>query len=189
MRHVRRSHGLSQRELAQKLGVTHRCLSELESGMGKQANERYFAVLSASGSAQRSTMLDPLVVRLLVHVVSEMLTGRSFRWIPDGLERIPLNAPVLSHSLPPRGRSCRLCAVLRRAASPKGLASSGLPERGGGRIQRPILASRRGRRRCGWQRNGRGTLAPRPHSDRGGSIRSHPRPGVGVPLGIECRER
>lgn len=49
VRHVRLRHGLTQRELAAKLGVTHRWLSELESGKGKQANERYFAVLGMLG--------------------------------------------------------------------------------------------------------------------------------------------
>lgn len=48
-RHVRKQHGLTQRELAEKLGVTHRWYSELESGKGKQANERYFDVLGALG--------------------------------------------------------------------------------------------------------------------------------------------
>lgn len=49
VRHVRTQHGLTQRELAAKLGVTHRWFSELESGKGKQANDRYFEVLRALG--------------------------------------------------------------------------------------------------------------------------------------------
>lgn len=49
VRHVRARHGLTQRELAARLGVSQRWYSELESGKGKQANERYFEVLSALG--------------------------------------------------------------------------------------------------------------------------------------------
>lgn len=49
VRHVRLRRGLTQRELAARLGVTHRWFSELESGKVKQANERYFAVLGALG--------------------------------------------------------------------------------------------------------------------------------------------
>lgn len=49
VRHVRVAHHLSQRELAEKLGVSHRWLFELESGKGKQLNERYFEVLTALG--------------------------------------------------------------------------------------------------------------------------------------------
>lgn len=49
VRYVRLTHGLTQRELAARLGVTHRWLSELESGKGKQANERYFRVLTSLG--------------------------------------------------------------------------------------------------------------------------------------------
>lgn len=47
VRHTRESHGLSQRELAERIGITQRWLSELESGKGKQINARYFAVLDA----------------------------------------------------------------------------------------------------------------------------------------------
>lgn len=49
VRAVRTRHGLTQRELAARLGVTHRWLSELESGKGKQANQRYFDVLGMLG--------------------------------------------------------------------------------------------------------------------------------------------
>lgn len=49
VRYVRKRHGLTQRELASRLGVTHRWLSELESGHGKQANARYFEVLEMLG--------------------------------------------------------------------------------------------------------------------------------------------
>jgi len=49
VRHVRTKRALTQRELAARLGVSHRWLSELESGKGKQANQRYFEVLSALG--------------------------------------------------------------------------------------------------------------------------------------------
>lgn len=49
VRHVRTKHGLTQRELADRLGVSQRWYSELESGKGKQLNERYFMVLGALG--------------------------------------------------------------------------------------------------------------------------------------------
>lgn len=49
VRHTREAHGLSQRELAERIGVTQRWLSELESGKGKQINERYFSVLAVLG--------------------------------------------------------------------------------------------------------------------------------------------
>ncbi len=49
VRHLRVSHGMSQRDLAERLGVTQRWLSELEAGKGKQANERYFEVLHLLG--------------------------------------------------------------------------------------------------------------------------------------------
>ncbi|GAA4517443.1 helix-turn-helix domain-containing protein [Brevibacterium yomogidense] len=49
VRYVRNHHGVSQRDLAQRLGVTQRWLSELESGKGKQLNDRYFRVLTALG--------------------------------------------------------------------------------------------------------------------------------------------
>jgi len=54
VRHVRVQHGMTQRQLAARLGVTHRWLSELESGKGKQANERYFAVRGALGIRLRA---------------------------------------------------------------------------------------------------------------------------------------
>ncbi|MGI8393058.1 helix-turn-helix domain-containing protein [Leucobacter sp. W1038] len=59
VRHVRRAHGLTQRELAERLGVTHRWLSELESGKGKQANERYFQVLTSLGINLTATVDEP----------------------------------------------------------------------------------------------------------------------------------
>ncbi len=49
VKHIRLRHGLTQRELAARLGVSHRWYSELESGKGKQANERYFEVLERLG--------------------------------------------------------------------------------------------------------------------------------------------
>lgn len=56
--HVRRRHGLTQRDMAARLGVTHRWYSELESGKGKQANARYFAVLAAMGIRLRAEVDD-----------------------------------------------------------------------------------------------------------------------------------
>lgn len=58
VRHVRTRHGLTQRELAARLGVTHRWLSELESGRGKQMNDRYFAVLAQLGIRLTGTVDD-----------------------------------------------------------------------------------------------------------------------------------
>lgn len=49
VRYTRESHKLSQRELAERIGISQRWLSELESGKGKQINDRYFEVLSALG--------------------------------------------------------------------------------------------------------------------------------------------
>lgn len=49
VRHTRQRHGVTQRDLAQRLGVSQRWLSELEAGKGKQANERYFDVLELLG--------------------------------------------------------------------------------------------------------------------------------------------
>lgn len=45
-------------------------------------------------------MTEPLVVRLSGRVVGELLPGGSFRWALEDLGHVPLNAPVLSHSLP-----------------------------------------------------------------------------------------
>ena len=59
VRHVRLAHGLTQRELAERLGVTHRWLSELESGKGKQANERYFQVITSLGINLTATIDEP----------------------------------------------------------------------------------------------------------------------------------
>lgn len=49
VQYIRHAHGLTQRELAARLGVSHRWYNELESGKGKQANERYFEVLERLG--------------------------------------------------------------------------------------------------------------------------------------------
>lgn len=49
VRHIRLENGLNQRELSARLGVSHRWLSELESGKGKQLNERYFEILDMLG--------------------------------------------------------------------------------------------------------------------------------------------
>jgi len=46
---LRKKHGLTQRELASRLEVSQRWLSELELGKGKLANERYFEILAALG--------------------------------------------------------------------------------------------------------------------------------------------
>lgn len=45
VRYVREQHGLNQRDLAARLGVSQRYLSELELGKGKRADARYFQVL------------------------------------------------------------------------------------------------------------------------------------------------
>lgn len=45
-------------------------------------------------------MSDPLIVRLSGRVIGELLPGGSFRWNHSELEQVPLNAPLLSHSLP-----------------------------------------------------------------------------------------
>ncbi|MFV0432983.1 MAG: helix-turn-helix domain-containing protein [Leucobacter sp.] len=58
IRYVRKRHGLTQRELAERLGVTHRWLSELESGKGKQANNRYFEVLRLLGIELTASVPD-----------------------------------------------------------------------------------------------------------------------------------
>jgi HTH-type transcriptional regulator/antitoxin HipB len=58
VRHTRESHGITQRDLAARLGVSQRWLSELEAGKGKQINERYFAVLGALGIHLRATVSD-----------------------------------------------------------------------------------------------------------------------------------
>ena len=56
VRHIRESHGITQRDLAARLGVSQRWLSELETGEGKQINERYFAVLDSLGIHLRATV-------------------------------------------------------------------------------------------------------------------------------------
>lgn len=58
VRHVRHQHGFTQRELAARIGVTHRWLSELESGRGKQANDRYFEVLGSLGITLTASVPD-----------------------------------------------------------------------------------------------------------------------------------
>ena len=49
VRSVRERYGASQQDLADRLGVSQRWLSELELGKGKQANARYFEVLRLLG--------------------------------------------------------------------------------------------------------------------------------------------
>lgn len=46
---IRLKHGLSQDNLAAQLGVSQRYISELERGMPKILDERYFSVLSRLG--------------------------------------------------------------------------------------------------------------------------------------------
>ncbi|GAA4487307.1 helix-turn-helix domain-containing protein [Microbacterium panaciterrae] len=58
VRYTRDSHGITQRELAARLDVSQRWLSELESGKGKQINDRYFAVLAALGIRLTATVTD-----------------------------------------------------------------------------------------------------------------------------------
>lgn len=65
VRHVRERHGLSQQDLADRLGVSQRWLSELELGKGKQANARYFAVLAQLGIRLSGTTEDDPIPGLL----------------------------------------------------------------------------------------------------------------------------
>lgn len=58
VKHTRERHGISQRDLATRLGVSQRWLSELESGKGKHINERYFEVLGSLGIRLTATMSD-----------------------------------------------------------------------------------------------------------------------------------
>jgi transcriptional regulator with XRE-family HTH domain len=49
IRRVREQHGLTQRELADRLSVSQRYLSELENGRPKIADDRYFRLLRLLG--------------------------------------------------------------------------------------------------------------------------------------------
>lgn len=49
IRRVREQHSLTQRELADRLSVSQRYLSELENGRPKIADERYFNLLRLLG--------------------------------------------------------------------------------------------------------------------------------------------
>lgn len=49
VRLVRERHGLSQRDLAARLSVSQRYLSELETGKPKRIDDRYFEVLRMVG--------------------------------------------------------------------------------------------------------------------------------------------
>ncbi|MFZ2964360.1 MAG: helix-turn-helix transcriptional regulator [Rhodoglobus sp.] len=49
IRRVREQHSLTQRELADRLSVSQRYLSELENGRPKIADERYFDLLRLLG--------------------------------------------------------------------------------------------------------------------------------------------
>ncbi|MCU1416919.1 MAG: putative transcriptional regulator [Schumannella sp.] len=46
---VRRGAGLTQRELADRLGISQRYISELESGKAKRIDDHYFRVLALLG--------------------------------------------------------------------------------------------------------------------------------------------
>ncbi len=49
VKRIRTHHGLTQRELASKLGTSQRYVYELEVGKPKLADERYFTLLAALG--------------------------------------------------------------------------------------------------------------------------------------------
>ncbi len=49
VRRIRTEHGLSQRQLAQRLGTSQRYLHELETGKPKRADARYFELLRQLG--------------------------------------------------------------------------------------------------------------------------------------------
>ena len=49
IRRLRESHGLSQRELAERLGTSQRYVYELETGKPKMADDRYFELLALLG--------------------------------------------------------------------------------------------------------------------------------------------
>ncbi len=49
VRRIRERHGLSQRELADRLGTSQRYLYELEAGKPKRADARYFEILRRLG--------------------------------------------------------------------------------------------------------------------------------------------
>jgi transcriptional regulator with XRE-family HTH domain len=46
---VRRNAGMNQRELAERLGISQRYVSELESGKAKRIDDHYFRILSLLG--------------------------------------------------------------------------------------------------------------------------------------------
>lgn len=85
VRRTRETHAISQRELAERLGVTQRWLSELESGKGKQINERYFAVLAALG------------IRLTAHAVSDRVPA----FIAEHAENLRSGDRAWTRALPP----------------------------------------------------------------------------------------
>ncbi|MBC9935932.1 MULTISPECIES: helix-turn-helix domain-containing protein [unclassified Leucobacter] len=58
VRSVRERYGASQQDLADRLGVSQRWLSELELGKGKQANARYFEVLRLLGIRLSGTVSE-----------------------------------------------------------------------------------------------------------------------------------
>ncbi|NYF09473.1 transcriptional regulator with XRE-family HTH domain [Leifsonia sp. AK011] len=49
VKRLRESHGLSQRELADRLGTSQRYIYELEAGKPKMADDRYFELLALLG--------------------------------------------------------------------------------------------------------------------------------------------
>ncbi len=58
IRRIREQHGLTQRELAFRLAISQRYLSELESGKPKRIDEHYLSVLSALGIALTAEVVD-----------------------------------------------------------------------------------------------------------------------------------
>lgn len=58
VRRVRTERGLSQRELADLLGVSQRYLYELEVGKPKRADEGFFLLIAKLGIALRAEVAD-----------------------------------------------------------------------------------------------------------------------------------
>lgn len=58
VRRVRDSHGLTQRQLAERLGTSQRYVHELEAGKPKRADDRYFEILTLLGISLTATARD-----------------------------------------------------------------------------------------------------------------------------------
>ncbi len=58
IRRIRESHGLNQRQLATRLAISQRYLSELESGKPKRIDAHYLSVLAALGIALTAEVED-----------------------------------------------------------------------------------------------------------------------------------